>query len=266
MHVPFVHPFLRVFMRPNHHIYALVLPALLWLWPLAAPADDFTNVLNQADAAMKAGKSREALDIYQKAHTAAAGNCPELCVLSRRYSDLMHQTQFIAAQKDLLTHALACAQDAVKAGPKDPTAHVSLAVCYAKECQFADTKNSLIDSRLFKSEAELAIHFDPKQDVAWYLLGRWNYALANVGILSRTYVHVVYGRLPAASNADAIADYKSAIAIAPEHILYHESLAETYKTIGDKKSALAEWDKCLALVPLDPDDLQAKQEAVKALR
>jgi len=253
-------------MRPNHHIYALVLPALLWLWPFAIRADDFTNDLNQAAAAMKTGNTRHALDIYQKAHTAAAGNATELCILSRRYSDLMHQTQFIAAQKDLLARALACAQDAVKAEPKNAIAHTSLAVCYAKECQFADTKTSLIDSRLFKSEAEVAIHFDPKQDVAWYLLGRWNYALANVGFLSRTYVHVVYGRLPAASNADAIANYKSAIAIAPQHILYHESLAEAYKTIGDKKSALAEWQKCLALFPLDPDDLQAKQQAAKALR
>jgi tetratricopeptide (TPR) repeat protein len=253
-------------MRPNRKTGAFIVACLLCLWTLAAPADDFTNDLNQAAAAVKAGKSRLALDIYQKAQTAAAGNAAELCVLSRRYSDLMHQTQFIAAQRDLLARALACAQDAVKAEPKNPLAHVSVAVCYAKECQFADTKTSLIDSRLFKSEAEVAIHFDPKQDVAWYLLGRWNYAIANVGILSRTYVRVVYGRLPAASNAEAITDYNHAIAIAPEHILYHESLAETYKTMGDKKNAQAEWQKCLSLPPLDADDLQAKQEAVKALR
>jgi tetratricopeptide (TPR) repeat protein len=253
-------------MRPNRKTGAFILTGLLCLLALAASADDFTNFLNQADAAVKSGNTRYALDIYQKAHAAAAGNGPELCVLCRRYSDLMHQTQFIAAQKDLLARALTCAQDAVRAEPKNPTAHVSLAVCYAKECLFADTKTSLIDSRIFKSEAEVAIHFDPKQDVAWYLLGRWNYAIANVGFFSRTYVHVVYGRLPAASNADAIAAYKTAIALAPQHILYHESLAEAYKTIGDKKSALAEWQKCLALPPLSPDDLQAKQQAAKALR
>jgi tetratricopeptide (TPR) repeat protein len=253
-------------MRPNRKTGAFILTGLLCLLPLAAPADDFTNDLNQAAAAVKAGNTRHALDIYQKAQTAAAGNATELCVLSRRYSDLMHQTQFIAAQKELLARALACAQDAVKAEPKNALAHVSVAVCYAKECQFADTKTSLIDSRLFKSEAELAIHFDPKQDVGWYLLGRWNYAIANVGILSRTYVHVVYGRLPPASNADAIADYTHAITITPGHILYHESLAEAYKTIGDKKDAQAEWAKCLALPPLDADDLQAKQQAAKALR
>ena len=253
-------------MRPKLPIRARLLLPLLWLWPLAAPADDFTNDLAQADATMKAGKSQKALDIYSKAQTAAAGNAAELCGLSHRYCDLMHRTQFIAAQRDLLGRALACAQDAVKAEPKNPLAHTSLAVCYGKECQFADTKTSLMDSRLFKSEAEVAIHFDPKQDVAWYLLGRWNYAIANVGILSRAYVHVVYGKLPVASTADAIADYKIAIALAPEHILYHESLAEAYKTIGDKKDALAEWQKCLSLFPLNPDDLQAKQEAVKTLR
>jgi tetratricopeptide (TPR) repeat protein len=253
-------------LRPKKRTFARLLLPLLWLWPFAAPADDFTNDLGQADAAVTAGNTRHALDIYKKAHTAAAGNATELCALCRRYSDLMHQTQFIAAQKDLLANALSCAQDAVKAEPKNAHAHASLAVCYAKECQFADTKTSLEDSRLFKSEAEIAIHFDPKQDVAWYLLGRWNYALANVGFFSRTYVHVVYGRLPDASNADAVADFKSAIAIAPDHILYHESLAEVYKTIGDKKSAQAEWQKCLTLTPLDPDDQQAKDTAAKALK
>jgi tetratricopeptide (TPR) repeat protein len=252
-------------MRPRHHIYVIIL-VLLWLVPLTAFADDFTNDLARADAAMKAGNSRLALDTYQKAQAAAAGNCPELCLLCRRYNDLMHQTQFIAAQKDLLGRALVCAQDAVKAEPKNAIAHASVAVCYAKECMLADTKTSLIDSRLFKSEAEVAIHFDPRQDVAWYLLGRWNYGIANVGFFSRTYVRVVYGRLPPASNADAIADYTHAIAIAPNHILYHESLAEAYRTIGDKKSAQAEWMKCLALAPLNPDDLQAKQQAAKALR
>src|SRR5580692_7744831 len=139
-----------VIMRPKLKTGAFILAGLLCLWPLAAPADDFTNDLNQAAAAVKAGNTRHALDIYQKAQTAAAGNAAELCVLSRRYSDLMHQTPFLAAQRDLLARALACAQDAVKAEPKNPLAHVSVAVCYAKECQFADTKTSLIDSRLFK--------------------------------------------------------------------------------------------------------------------
>lgn len=230
-----------------------------------ASAADFTHTLAQADAAVKAGDTRHALDIYARAQTDAAGHSALLCLLCRRYCDLMHQTQFMAAQKDLLARALACARDAVKADPTNAVAHASLAVCYAKDCQFASIKNSLTDSRLFKDEALEAIRLDPRQDASWYLLGRWNYAIANVGFFSRTYVKLVYGSLPPASNADAIKDFQKAIAINPNHSLYYDALGNVDKTIGDKQAAVAAWQKCLTLPPLDPDDTQARQDARKAL-
>lgn len=224
-----------------------------------------TNSLAQADAAKKRGDFDEALKIYDAAQQTQTNNAAGLCTLSRCYCDLTYMTNSADVQKDLVTRALSCAKQAVSDDPSNATAHASLAVCYAKSCNFADIKTELTYSRLFKEEAEKAIALDPKQDVAYYLLGRWNYGIANAGFVARTYVKVIYGGLPQASLADAITNFQEACTIAPDRILNHAGLAMAYDATGDKKSEIAELQKCCALKPLGPEDQDAVHDAKKKL-
>jgi tetratricopeptide (TPR) repeat protein len=154
----------------------------------------------------------------------------------------------------------------VALSPTNSTAHASLAVCYAKACPLADIKDAVANSRLLKAEAETAVRLNPREDVAYYLLGRWNCGVANMGILAATYVSVVYGGLPSASNEEAIADFKKAIAIAPDHPVYHAGLANAYKITGQTAAAQAEFKKCVALKPMDRNDRDAQQDALKEIR
>src|SRR5215469_18668014 len=105
----------------------------------------FTNSLAQAELAIKQGNPQEALKIYDTAQRAFASNAADLCVLSHRYCDLTYFTNSVAAQKEMLAQATACAQQAVEVDPTNATAHASLAVCYAKSCNFADIKTELAD-------------------------------------------------------------------------------------------------------------------------
>lgn len=232
-----------------------------------APAEDvsFTNSLARADAAQKHGDIDEVLKILNADEQAQVSNATNLCVISRRYCDLTYSTDSTTTQKDLVAHALACAQHAVDDNPKNATAHASLAVCYAKSCNYADTKTKLAYSKIFKSEAEKALALDPRQDVAYYLLGRWNYGMAKVGFFSRAYVKMVYGGLPQASLQDAVNNFKKACDLAPNHILNHAGLAMAYEATGDKKLQIAELEKCCALKPLSPEDREAFQDAQKKL-
>jgi tetratricopeptide (TPR) repeat protein len=132
-------------------------------------------------------------------------------------------------------------------------------------CRFADLKTQLARSRLFKLEAERAIALDPHQDIAYYLLGRWNLEIASVGFLSRTYVKLVYGELPRASYGDAIADFRKAVALAPNRIIHHGGLAEAYESAGDKALALAELRQCVTMKPAGPEDEEARGDALKRL-
>ena len=225
----------------------------------------FTNSLARASQEEHRGDVAAAMHIYAAAESLASTNAANWCALSRSYCDLMCLTNSAPAKMDLLKRALRCASQAVKVGPANATAHACLAVCYAKSCAFADIKGQLADARRFKLEAEKTLVLDPKQDIAYYLLGRWNYALANVGLLSRAYAKIVYGGLPKASNQAAIEDFKHAIALAPGRIIHHAGLAMAYEAVVDKKQELVQLEKCRALKPTDCEDAEAQREAEKKL-
>jgi len=246
--------------------WIFVIGGLLFLaFSTCAQDTSFTNSLARADRAEKNGDIQGVLKIYAAVQQAEINNAIHLCVLAHRYCDLTYSAGSAAVQKALLAHALTCAQRAVQDDPKNATAHASLAVCYARSCNFADIKTELAYSRLFKSEAEQAIALDPRQDVAYYLLGRWNYGIATVGFMSRTYVKVVYGSLPPASIPEAIRNFKKACDLSPNRILNHSGLAMAYEAAGDKKQEIAELQKCCTLKPSGPADQDALRDAQKKL-
>lgn len=228
-------------------------------------ADDFASSLARAEIVETRGDLQGALKIYEAAQAAETGDASNLCLLARYYCNLTFLTNSIAVQKDLVARGLACAQQAVKDDPTNATAHASVAVCYAKSCSLVDVKTELAYSRLFKQEAEKAIALDSRQDVAYYLLGRWNYGIAGAGFLARAYVKIVYGGLPQASYQDALINFKRACELAPDRILNHIGLAMAYEAVGEKKSEIEELQKCCTLKPLGPEDVEAQRDAQKKL-
>jgi Flp pilus assembly protein TadD len=240
---------------------------LLFVFLCSGRAQDisFTNSLVAADNALECSDIPRVLTIYADAEKAQTGNASNLCVLAHRYCDLTYLTNSSPFNRDLVALALACSQQAVSDAPTNATAHTSLAVCYAQSCNFSDTKTKLANSRLFKLEAEKALALDPNQDIAYYLLGRWNYGIASQGWMSRAYVKMIYGGLPQASYADAVRDFQKACRLAPGRILNHAGLAMAYDAVGEKKMEIMELEKCFALKPLGPEDTEALRDAKKKL-
>jgi tetratricopeptide (TPR) repeat protein len=238
-----------------------------WLLMTQVQAESiaFTNLLTQGEHAEKNGCLITAGQFYSRAEQLGFSNAGDLCALTKKYCDLMYLADSEVAKKNLLEQAMDCARQAEKIDPTNSTAHACMAVCYAKECAFANIKTEVGCSRLIKKEAEVAISLNPKEDVAYYLLGRWNYGVANMGLASRAYVRVIYGGLPSASNEEAIKDFKQAIGLAPGHAIYYTGLANVYEATGQKNLALSELRKCASLTPLDRDDRDACQDAIKEL-
>jgi tetratricopeptide (TPR) repeat protein len=244
----------------------------LVLWCLVLVANpsragdySFTNSIARAALAEKRSDVPSAVKIYGEAEQSESTNSASLCVLARKYCDLMYLTNSTAIQKDLAGRALDCSMEAVKADSNSALAHACLAVCYAKCSLFADVKTELYYSRQLKLEAEKAIALDPKQDIGYYLLGRWNYGVANIGLVSRAFVKLVYGGLPEASNEEAIANFKKAIELAPDRIIHHAGLAMVYEVAGDRESEIAELKKCRDLKPTGLEDNDAQRDAIKKL-
>lgn len=225
----------------------------------------FTNLLAQGATAGTNGDILAAVKIYSAAEQLEANNAADFCLLTKRFCDLMHITSSSDLQKTLAAKALACAKKAVQADPQSATAHLCVVVGCAKNFPFVDTRTKVVFSRLIKSESERAIALDPKQDVAYYMLGRWNFGVANMNFLERGFVKLVYGGLPPASNGEAIKDLKQAIVLAPDRIIHHAELAKVYAATGQKNLARQQLEICAKLKPLDDDDADAQSEAAKTL-
>ena len=221
----------------------------------------FTNFMTQGDAAGQRKDVASAFKYYTAADHLQSTNCVELCVLTRRYCDLMYDAGSTDLKKTLAERALATARRAVQADPQSVTAHLCIAVCYAKNFPYVDTQTKVNWSRSIKTEGETALKLDPKQDLGYYLLGRWNYDVANMGIIDRVFVKLVYGGMPNASVAQAITYFKQASALAPNRIIHHYALGKAYSDTGEKKLAIAEFTACSRLKPIDRDDTEAQRKA-----
>jgi tetratricopeptide (TPR) repeat protein len=225
----------------------------------------FTNLLKHGDIAAGKTNIAEAIKFYDLANRSAGGSSADLCVLARHYCDLMYDTGAPDVQEQLARRALTCSQQAVKANGSNATAHLCVAVCYAKNFPYVDRATKVSWSKAIRTEGETAIALDPRQDLGYYLLGRWNYDTANLNILYKGLIKLVYGGLPQSSNEEAVKDFKKAIALAPNRILHHVALARAYETTGQTKLAVAELEKCRGLKPLDRDDVAAQKEAAALL-
>ena len=189
-----------------------------------------------------------------------------LCLQTRQYCDQMHAAKSEAEQKSLAAKALDCAQRAVLADTNSAKAHLCLAVSYVKNFPFVDTRTQVHYSRFIKTEAETAIRLDPKNDVSYYLLGRWHYGVANMNFIYKGLVKIVYGGLPKASNQLALENFQKAIQLAPGRVIHRLELAKAYHTTDQAELALAELKQCAALTPVDDDDTEAKKTAAEILR
>jgi tetratricopeptide (TPR) repeat protein len=232
--------------------------------PLHA-GEDFTHLLAQGDLAGAHGDVNAALKCYAAADQQAGTNCGDLCRLTKDYCDLMHGVPSTETQHKLAELALADAHRAEQADPNSATAHLCMAVCYLKNFPWAPNATKVAWSKAIKTECDAAIALNPREDIAYYMLGRWEFGVANMNFVVKGLTRVIYGGLPAASDAEAVRDFQKAIALAPNRIIHHSELARVYEAMGENKLAEAELQKCATLKPTDRDDMDAQTDAAQRL-
>jgi tetratricopeptide (TPR) repeat protein len=245
----------------------LLLCCLLWQ-AAAAHAQDLslTNLIGQGDLLSQKHSNQAALELYLQAEKLYPSNAEIEIKLAAVYCDLMHAAKSKSDQQPLAAQALACGQRAVADDPQNPKAHLCVSVCLAKNFPWSDNKTKINYSRQIKAEAEQALALDPKYDLPYHMLGRWNCDVANMNFLLTGLVKLVYGGLPAASNEMAIQNFKKAIELAPTRIIHHLQLAHLYDITGQKKLMTAELKACATFAPFDLDDGDAQKIAAKVLQ
>ncbi len=231
----------------------------------ARGADAPADLLAQAQAAETRLDSRSALELYRQADAAQPGDSFILQKIARQYSDLVLEQPTDAERKRYAQTALEYAQRAVALNPRDPVNVLSLAVSHGKLAVYSDTKAKLQYSRLVKEEAERALTLDPNYAWAHHVLGRWHYEVASLGAASRWVVRLLYGGLPGASHAEAVAHLRRAVALEPDELNHHLELGFALAAAGEKAPARQVWERGLAMPERGKHDAAAKQRAREAL-
>ena len=213
-----------------------------------------------------AGRPKDALAVLLQAEKLDPTNAGALWRAARQYDQLAVAALTEPEKKQFNAKALDAAQRAVRAGPKDSQAHLYLAIVYGRMATSESPRKKIELSKLIREEAEIAAQLDPKNDVAWFILGRWNYEMANFNPFLKGLAQAIYGKFPDASNEKAAACFEKAIAASPARPDYHIEYGRTLAALGKKNEARKQLEKGLLLPSNSKDDEETMQRARQALQ
>jgi tetratricopeptide (TPR) repeat protein len=216
-------------------------------------------LIARGDAEVKAHHTKAALALFLEAEPLAPDDVPLLLRICRQYSELVDEDESKADGEKSLDYA----KRALALDPKNAKAHLSVAIAYGKLTDFVGNKTKLEYSRILKEETEKSIALDPKDDFAWYVLGRWHYGVANVNGILKVLARIVYGGMPPASNEKAVECLEKSVKLAPKELSHHSALARAYNAVGKTEEAKKEWRIVLTLKPADSEEEADLAEAKK---
>lgn len=243
---------------------AIALAMVMWVGGGVAHAD-VAELVREGDALDAKLDNASALEKYLEAERLGAKDADTLYRISRQYALSMNDAASEDRERELGEKALEYSLRAVEADPDHAKAQLSVAICYGRMVRFVGARTKVEYSRLIKEYAERGLKLDPSDSYAWHILGAWNYELAQMGMLTRAVVKVVYGGMPDASLEEAVRMFRKATQLAPDRVSHHVELGRAYAALGRKAEARAELQKGLALPAREKDDPESKRRATEAL-
>jgi tetratricopeptide (TPR) repeat protein len=130
---------------------------------------------------------------------------------------------------------------------------------------FMSIKEQVKAAPRIKESADKAIALDPKDDTAWYILGKWNRVLADMNTVKRAMAGVLFGSLPKGSNEEAERDMRKALELNPDRLMHYIELGRIYAQMGRINDARLYINKGLAMPDIEKDDPEAKQHGRETL-
>lgn len=236
---------------------------------LAVPAfaaEDFAALLARGDQLDAQLKTKDALAVYLEAEKLQPNNADLLHRIAKQYGESQNDTRDKAERRRIGNIALDYAKRAVAADANNAKAQLALAISYGRVAPYLDNKTKIAYSKLVKQHADRALALDPRDDLTWHVLGAWNYELANLNPLLRGIAQLIYGKLPSASNEDAVKAFRKAVELNPRRVGNQVELGRALAELGKKDEARAALEKGLSLPIRQRDDPETKERARAALK
>ena len=229
-------------------------------------ADTADDLIKRGDVYYDKLQPDAALKFYLPAEKLEPNNVRLLVKIARQYRHLMSDATKKEDKLRLGQVALDYSRRAVALAPKDPEAQLSIAIGYGKMLPLQGSREQVENSRRLKAAAENVIELDPRNDLGWHVLGRWYFNMANVSAFKRGLAQIAYGKLPAATNDDAVRCFEKAILLNPSRLMHFIELGRTYAKMGRSVEAKKFILKGLAMAETEKDDPETKSKGREVLK
>ena len=137
--------------------------------------------------------------------------------------------------------AVEYARKSVQLDENNASAHTWLAAALALKADKIGAKEKLNRAAEIKRELDKALALNPNDDVAWSMLGSYNFEASKIGWFSRFMGSTFVGKMPKGSREEAEKDFKKAISLNPRVIRHYHELALLYLEEDRKQEALNTW-------------------------
>lgn len=146
------------------------------------------------------------------------------------------------------------AQKALKLNPNDAQSNFAMAAAMGRMALISGPSDKVAASRDIRKYTERAIQLDPNHAGAHYILGKWNYEVANLNWAEKTAANLLFGGIPEGSLDAAIEHYSLATKLAPGSILYYRDLALALHQKKSYDEEIRVLNQALTLKPKTEDD------------
>lgn len=245
----------------------LVLSSMILLMAVSIlSADEIATSMAKGDSLFKIYDNKGALQAYIEALSIDSLNYEANWKGCRAYLDIGETIEDDDEREVYYQHGRELAERATRINPEGGKGHLFLSIALGRVALDAGAKERIKLSKEIKSEVDLAIKFDPSDDTAYHVLGRWNRKLSNLSWIETGFADMFLGGVPDdASDENAVSAFKKAIELNPSHINHHLELGMTYEMMDLEEEARAQYQKCLDLPKSDSDDDKYKREAKERL-
>ncbi len=223
----------------------------------------------EGDAALTNFDLPKATLAYRAALKLEPGNYDAHWRLARALVDAATLETDAAKKKTLLTEAQDRARAAVRSNPDGAKGHTFVAIVVGKLALYHGGRTKVELSKEVKAEAEKAIALDPKEDLAYHVLGIWNREMVELNWFLKRFAEVLYGKFPPASMEAAEKNLRKAAKLAPATIPHQVELGLTLRAAGKTAEAKQTLEHALTMPKTwVTDDVYKKQarEALPSLR
>jgi tetratricopeptide (TPR) repeat protein len=241
-----------------------VLVALLFTGG-ALQAEPANVLIAEGDLFYAKMQASEALKYYLPAEKQDPNNVRLLVHISREYRQLMSDASDQAEKIRLGGVAVDYAKRAAALAPNDPEAQLAVAISYGELQPFEGNRQRFDAVQIIKGAIDKTIGLDPRNDLAWHVLGRWYKGLAEVDPFRRAMAQAAFGALPVASYEQAATCFEKAIQLNPTRPISYIELGAVYAQMGRMDDARRLITKGLDMPGLEKESAETKREGEQLL-